>query len=50
MRILHDKEINRARYMPQKPNIIATKCVNGEVQIFDYMKHPAKPTSDQFCP
>lgn len=29
--------------MPQKPNIIATKTISGEVHIFDYLKHPPVP-------
>ena len=44
-RINHQGEVNKARPMPQKDksNIIATKCPNGEVHIFDYLKHPKKP-------
>jgi histone-binding protein RBBP4 len=29
--------------MPQSHNIIATKTVSGEINIYDYFKHPAKP-------
>ena len=38
--------------MPQKnkSNIIATKCPNGEVHIFDYLKHPQKPVDMQVKP
>lgn len=35
--------INRARYMPQSPFIIATKTPSAEVLIFDYSKHPSRP-------
>lgn len=42
-RILHEGEVNKASYMPQKYNIIATKANNGDVLIFDYTKHPSKP-------
>lgn len=42
-RIRHDGEVNRARYMPENPCIIATKTVSGEVHIFDYTKHPSQP-------
>ena len=51
-RINHQGEINRARPMPQKnkSNIIATKCPNGEIHIFDYLKHPKKPTDMQVKP
>lgn len=41
--INHDGEINRARYMPQNPNVIATKSPNADVLVFDYTKHPSKP-------
>jgi len=50
IRINHDGEVNRARFMPQKPNIIATKTVSGEVHIFDTSKHPAKPENDVVKP
>ena len=38
--------------MPQKnkSNIIATKCPNDEVHIFDYLKHPQKPIDMQVKP
>jgi len=50
-KILHEGEINRARYMPQKYNIIATKTTSGEVHVFDYLQHPATPVShDQIRP
>jgi hypothetical protein len=39
----------RARYMPQKSNIIATKTAMGTVYVFDYTKHPSKPESDGVC-
>ncbi len=35
--------MNRARYMPQNPNVIATKTPSSDVLIFDYTKHPVKP-------
>lgn len=40
----HPGEVNKARHMPQSHNIIATKTVSGEVHIYDYFKHPTKPT------
>ena len=43
-KILHQGEINRARYMPQNPNLIATKTNFNEVHIFDKTKHPNKPS------
>ncbi|KAL4484211.1 hypothetical protein ABPG72_003495 [Tetrahymena utriculariae] len=49
-KILHDGEINRARYMPQKYNVIATKVTNGEIHVFDYTQHPTTPQNDQVRP
>jgi len=43
-KIDHDGEINKARYMPQNPNMIATMCVDGRVLVFDRTKHPLQPT------
>uniref|UniRef100_A0A7S0E291 Histone-binding protein RBBP4-like N-terminal domain-containing protein n=1 Tax=Hanusia phi TaxID=3032 RepID=A0A7S0E291_9CRYP len=48
-RINHDGEVKRARYMPQKPTIIATKAPSAEVFVFDYTKQPAKPDTDGVC-
>jgi histone-binding protein RBBP4 len=47
--INHDGEVNRARYMPQNPFLIATKTVSAEVYVFDYSKHPSKPNPDGVC-
>jgi histone-binding protein RBBP4 len=48
--INHAGEVNKARYMPQCMNIIATKTTSGEVHIFDYFKHPSKPSNDEVKP
>lgn len=48
-RINHQHEINRARYMPQNPNLIATKTVSGDVYIFDRTKHASDPSPDGVC-
>lgn len=48
--INHAGEVNKARYMPQSHNIIATKTTSGEVHIFDYFKHPSKPYNDEVKP
>jgi WD40 repeat protein len=48
-RIHHEGEVNRARYMPGKPNIIATKSVGGLVYVFDYTKYPSSPPVDGTC-
>ena len=45
--ILHQGEVNRARYMPQQSNIIATQSPTGEVDVFDYHKHPTKPEANE---
>jgi histone-binding protein RBBP4 len=44
-KIPHEGEVNRARYLPQNPCVIATKTTSGDVLIFDYTKHPSMPTS-----
>ncbi|BBN09599.1 histone-binding protein RBBP4 [Marchantia polymorpha subsp. ruderalis] len=47
--INHEGEVNRARYMPQNPFLIATKTVSAEVYVFDYSKHPSKPPQEGNC-
>lgn len=42
-RICHPGEVNRARYNPKNPFMIATKTVSGDVLLFDYSKHPTRP-------
>jgi histone-binding protein RBBP4 len=49
-KINHQGEVNKARVMPQKYNIIATKTPCGEVHIFDYFKHKPKPADSSICP
>ena len=46
--ITHEGEVNRARYMPQNPCIVATKSPSSTVFVFDYSKHPSFPT-DGIC-
>jgi histone-binding protein RBBP4 len=48
-KINHQGEVNRARYMPQNPDLIATKTVSGEVLIFDRTKHPSEPERTGVC-
>ncbi|CAI5439019.1 unnamed protein product [Caenorhabditis angaria] len=50
IKINHDGEVNRARYMPQNPVIIATKSPSAEVYIFDYTKHPSVPQDNKCKP
>ena len=44
-KIEHPGEVNKARYQPQNPDIIATFCVDGKILIFDRTKHPLQPAS-----
>ncbi|TFK26744.1 WD40 repeat-like protein [Coprinopsis marcescibilis] len=48
-RINHEAEVNRARYMPQNPDLIATKAVTGEVFVFDRTKHSSEPERGGVC-
>merc|ERR1711879_1145038 len=50
VRMNHDGEVNRARYCPHNPNVIATKSPNPDVLLFDYTKHPSKPDSKAVKP
>ncbi|KAF2202631.1 WD40 repeat-like protein [Delitschia confertaspora ATCC 74209] len=45
-KINHPGEVNKARYQPQNPDIIASLCVDGRVLIFDRTKHESNPKSD----
>ncbi|KAF6024783.1 Caf1 [Bugula neritina] len=49
IKINHEGEVNRARYMPQNPTIIATKTPSSDVLVFDYTKHPSKPEPNGEC-
>ena len=49
IKINHNGEVNKARYMPQQSNLIATKTITSEVYIFDITKHASKPTNDGKC-
>ncbi|KAI9827700.1 MAG: Histone acetyltransferase type B subunit 2 [Sarea resinae] len=42
-KIDHPEEVNKARYMPQKPDMIATMCTDGKVLIWDRTKHSSTP-------
>ncbi|KND04531.1 uncharacterized protein SPPG_00258 [Spizellomyces punctatus DAOM BR117] len=48
-KINHDGEVNRARYMPANPNIIATRTVMGPVYVFDRTRHTSTPNPDGVC-
>ncbi|KAF2646581.1 WD40 repeat-like protein [Massarina eburnea CBS 473.64] len=45
-KINHPGEVNKARYQPQNPDIIASLCVDGRVLIFDRTKHSIQPKND----
>jgi histone-binding protein RBBP4 len=45
-KINHPGEVNKARYQPQNPDIVASLCVDGRVLIFDRTKHPLSPKDD----
>ena len=49
IKINHEGEVNRARYMPQNPTVIATKTPSSDVLVFDYTKHPSKPDPNGEC-
>jgi histone-binding protein RBBP4 len=42
-RIVHDREVNRARICPQNSFLIATKSPSADVLVFDTGKHPLRP-------
>ncbi|XP_019169537.1 PREDICTED: WD-40 repeat-containing protein MSI1-like [Ipomoea nil] len=48
-KINHDGVVNRARYMPQNPSIIATKTGSAELFIFDCTKHLSNPPEEGVC-
>jgi histone-binding protein RBBP4 len=47
--INHEGEVNRARYCPQSPFVLATKTISADVYVFDYSKHPSKPPAEGLC-
>uniref|UniRef100_A0A2K6AUP0 Histone-binding protein RBBP4-like N-terminal domain-containing protein n=1 Tax=Macaca nemestrina TaxID=9545 RepID=A0A2K6AUP0_MACNE len=49
IKINREGEVNRARYMPQNPCIIATKTASSDVLVFNYTKHPSKPDPSGEC-
>lgn len=42
-KIIHPGEVNKARYQPQNPDIIATWAADHNVYIWDRTKHPSVP-------
>ncbi|KAK4541066.1 hypothetical protein LTR36_008291 [Oleoguttula mirabilis] len=45
-KIQHPGEVNKARYQPQNPNIIATWASDRNVYVWDRSKHPSVPTGE----
>lgn len=43
-KINHPGEVNKARYQPQNPDLIATLCVDGKILIFDRSRHSSAPS------
>ena len=43
-KIDHPGEVNKARYMPQNPDLIATMCPDGRTLVFDRTKHSSTPS------
>ncbi|KAF2859708.1 nucleosome remodeling complex, CAF-I subunit [Piedraia hortae CBS 480.64] len=48
--IVHPTEVNRARYQPQNPNIIASWASNCNLYIWDRTKHSSNPSSNDAKP
>jgi histone-binding protein RBBP4 len=46
MKVKHEGEVNRARYMPQNHFFVATRGPDPEVYVFDLSKHPSFPEDD----
>lgn len=49
-KIVHEGEVNKARYMPQNPDLIATMCPDGTAMIFDRTKHSLTPPNNKCNP
>ncbi|KAF1981407.1 WD40 repeat-like protein [Aulographum hederae CBS 113979] len=48
-KINHPSEVNKARYQPQNPDILAAWATDGTVRIYDRTKHPMVPKGTD-CP
>jgi histone-binding protein RBBP4 len=44
--IPHEGDVNKARYCPQKSQLIATKSSDGHVTIFDYKQYQSRPVEE----
>lgn len=46
-KIEHPSEVNKARYQPQNPDLIATLCVDGRILIYNRTKHQSGINQNQ---
>ena len=46
LKVKHEGEVNRARYMPQNHFVVASRGPAPEVYIWDLSKHPSVPAED----
>ena len=46
-KIVHEGEVNRARYQFENPNVIASKARTGQVFVFDRTTHESFPRADE---
>lgn len=49
-KIIHEGPVLKARFKPDKPNIIATKAKDGKIYIYDILKHPKTPLNGENNP
>ena len=47
MKIRHDGEVNRARYMPQNHFLVASRGPSSPVYVWDLAKHPSFPAAEE---
>jgi histone-binding protein RBBP4 len=45
-----EAEVNRARYMPQNPDVLACHTAMPDILIFDRTRHPSEPKNRQCSP
>ncbi|KAK5166510.1 Histone acetyltransferase type B subunit 2 [Saxophila tyrrhenica] len=49
-KIVHPGEVNKARYQPQNPDIIATWAANKNIYVWDRSKHSSVPKDEDLRP
>jgi len=49
VKIPHEGDVNKARCCPQKSQIIATKTVEGYINLFDFQNFPSDPETNSAC-